>query len=80
MSVIATIWHVLELYVTFCWPVVLCLQIFVRPSTTRVGRRLQRGKYWRWCVRRFGLMGDWPIYAVGVLMWLVYLFTTDGKS
>lgn len=56
MNLLTTIFHAYTTSMMFAWPIILALDTFGR-SWGHIGRRLSRGIYWRWLMRKFTIFG-----------------------
>ena len=83
MNILKIIYLVLYWYTMTCWPIILIMVVFIRPGNNRIGRRMQRGVYWRWNVRTFGTLlrwADFPVYLMVMFCQLGLVIATGGQA
>jgi hypothetical protein len=62
MSTISTFFHVLDGVITYTWPIIFSLSLYLH-HVERHRRRLERGKFSKWKYRTFGgPYADWHFF------------------
>lgn len=78
MTLVVTIFHLIDLILKFTWPIILFADVYFRTKNP-YRNRTQRGRHYKWTVKKFGLWGPTPIVMSAWLFAIACIFTPAGR-